>query len=111
MKISFEGIGENLVTFIGRDVKPGDPVKVSDAGTVSACAAGEAFDGFVAGLSGDYAGVILGGAVSVPYSGSAPGFGSVELCADGNGGVRSGSGSRCLVVDVDDVENSVTFII
>ena len=110
MKVSFEGIGEKLVTFIGKDVKTGDAVKVTDAGTVSACPEGEGFDGFVAGLSGEYAGVIIGGAVTVPYSGGAPGFGSTELCADGNGGVRSGKGVKCLVVDVDKTGETVTFI-
>lgn len=110
MKISFEGIGEKLVTFIGEKVKVGDAVKVSGAGTVSACSDGESFDGFVAGLSGEYAGVVIGGAVTAAYSGGAPGFGSVELCADGGGGVRSGKGVKCLVVDVDETDETVTFI-
>lgn len=111
MKISFEGIGEKLVTFIGDDVKVGDAVKVSGAGTVSACADGESFDGFVAGLSGEYAGVIIGGAVSAPFSGGTPAFGSAELCADGSGGVKPGKGGvKCLVVDVDEADGVVTFI-
>lgn len=111
MKISFEGIGEKLVTFMGKDVKAGDPVKVSGAGTVSPCSAGERFNGFAACVNGEYVGVIISGAVTSPYSDRAPDFGPVELCADGNGGVKaSGSGMPCLVVDLDEAEQTVTFI-
>ena len=110
MKISFEGIDEKIVTFIGKDVKAGEPVRVSDAGTVTACSNGQDFDGFVAGVTGEYAGVIIGGAVSASYSGSAPGFGSVALCADGSGGVKCGGSVKHLVVDVDETANIVTFI-
>lgn len=112
MKISFEGIGERTLTFIGEGVKAGDAVKVTGAGTVSPCGAGDAFDGFVTGLSGEYAGVVIGGAVTVPYSGAEPGFGRVELSADGGGGVAAAEsgGVKCLVVDVDSADKSVTFI-
>ena len=114
MKISFEGIGEKMATFIGEEVKPGQAVKVSGAGTVSACAAGESFDGFVAGLCGEYAGVVFGGAVTVRCSGGAPGFGRVTMTADGEGGVTAAGsgdeGTQCLVVDYDEAGETVTFI-
>lgn len=110
MKISFDGIGEKAVTFIGDGVKTGDAVKVTGAGTVSPCAAGEGFDGFAAGMRGEYAAVVIGGAVTVPYSGTAPGFGRVKLCADGEGGVTAGGDLTYLVVDVDEVDETVTFI-
>lgn len=112
MKISFEGIGDKTLTFIGSGVKAGDAVKVTGAGTVSPCAAGDGFDGFVTALSGEYAGVTIGGAVTAPYSGTAPGFGRAALCADGDGGVKTAEsgGIECLVVDVDSVGKSVTFI-
>lgn len=112
MKISFEGIGEKIVTFIGENVKVGDPVRVSGPGTVSVCSAGERFNGFVTGVNGEYAGVVIAGAVTAAYSDKAPDFGSVELCADGSGGVKSSSsGMTCLVVDLDETEQTVTFII
>lgn len=120
MKISFDGIGEQVATFIGDGVKAGDPVKVTGAGTVSPCGAGEAFDGFVAGMSGEYAAVVIGGAVTAPYSGEAPGFGRTLLCADGDGGVKTvdadaakaadTDGVKCLVVDVDEADKTATFI-
>ncbi len=109
------------MTFFADGVKAGDAVKVTGAGTVSTCGAGEGFDGFASGTRGEYAAVVLGGAVTVPYSGTAPGFGRVELYADGNGGVtvtgaadKDGaviaSGGEYLVVDVDTVDETVTFI-
>lgn len=130
MKISFEGIGEKAVTFIGDGVKEGDLVRVTGPGTVSTCGAGDGFDGFVAGLRGEYAAVVISGAVTAPFSGTAPGFGRVELFADGEGGVcvsggvkaasegdgaassgpAASGGLRCLVVDVDEIGETVTFI-
>lgn len=117
MKISFDGIGEKAVTFFGSGVEAGDLVRVTGPGTVSPCGAGELFDGFAAGMRGEYAAVVLSGAVTVPYSGAAPGFGRVELCADGKGGVSApgagktaSGGVKCLVVDVDEAGETVTFI-
>lgn len=112
MKISFEGIGQTSLTFIGSGVKHGEAVKVTGAGTVSPCAAGDDFDGFVTGVNGEYAGVVIRGAVSVPYSGTAPGFGRVALSADGDGGVKAVTtgGVKYLVVDVDSAAERVTFI-
>ncbi len=115
MKISFDGIGERAMTFIADGVKAGDAVKVTGAGTVSPCLAGEGFDGFASGTRGEYAAVVLGGAVTVPYSGTAPGFGRVELFADAGGGVtvsgaKDAEGGTYLVVDVDTVGETVTFI-
>lgn len=115
MKISFDGIGERAATFIADGVKAGDAVKVTGAGTVSPCAAGEAFDGFATGTRGEYAAVVLGGAVTVGYSGTAPEFGRTELFADGSGGVtvtggKDALGGEYLVVDVDTIDETVTFI-
>lgn len=110
MKISFDGIGEKTLTFIGDGVKRGDAVKVTGAGTVSPCASGESFDGFAGGTRGEYTAVVIAGAVTVPYSGTAPGFGRAALCADGSGGVTAGGDVKYLVVDVDETEQNVTFI-
>lgn len=120
MKISFDGIGERAMTFISDGVKAGDAVKVTGAGTVSPCLAGEGFDGFATGTRGEYAAVVIGGAVTAGYSGTAPGFGRAVLYADGDGGVTTtgakdengvtASGGEYLVVDVDTADETVTFI-
>ena len=45
MKVSFDGIGGKLVTFLNNQAKKGEVVKVSAAGTVSPCGSGDGFDG------------------------------------------------------------------
>ena len=77
MKVAFDGIGENMVTFEANGVKAGDLVKVSAQGTVAPCAA-----------SGD-----------VP-SGVTVGFGLFACGADGKL-AKGTSGRPGFVLDVD----------
>lgn len=110
MKVSFNGIGERLVTFISDGAKAGQVVKVSGAGTVAPCAAGDGFDGLALFVEGGYASVRLGGFVTAAYTGTAPGYGRVGLSADGSGGVKADtSGVSYLVVDKDTAAGTVTF--
>ena len=112
MKISFEEIGNWAATFACSDVSEGDMVKVSASGTVSACAASDAFCGVAAavGHGKDACSVILGGLVTAPYTGTAPAVGFSKLSADGNGGVQADtSGSPSLVVAVNTADQTVTF--
>lgn len=110
MKVSFNGIGEKLVTFINDGAEAGQVVKVSGAGTVAPCAEGERFEGLALFTEGGYAGVRLGGFVTAAYSGTAPGYGRATLAADGSGGVKvSETGASYLVVDKDTAAGTVTF--
>lgn len=110
MKVSFNGIGEKLVTFINEGAAADQMVKVSAAGTVSPCAEGEKFAGMAVFAEGGYASVRLGGFVTASYTGTEPGFGYVALVADGNGGVKTGEGGGSyLVVDKDTVKGTLTF--
>ena len=113
MNVSFDGIGLKPVTFICKDATAGQVVKVSGAGQVAACATGDAFDGIVAAVNGDYVSVMTDGFVTVSYTGTAPSVGRTALCADGKGGVKAdtagGKGDTKLVVGVDTVKNTVTF--
>lgn len=113
MNISFEGIGEKPVTFISADAEKGKMVKVSAAGTVSKCAAGDTFDGQALYVEGGYASVKLSGFVKATYTGTKPAVGRAYLLADGSGGVKTDStkaGDVKLVVDVDESAGTVTFI-
>jgi hypothetical protein len=112
MSISFEGIGQWAATFgCDGDVTEGQVVKISGNGAVSACASGDAFCGVAVsvGRDGGACSVVLGGLVTVPYTGTAPGLGWVKLAADGNGGVSAGQGRERLAVDVDTAGQTVTF--
>jgi hypothetical protein len=112
MNVSFEGIGERLVTFLASSVTKGHVVKVSAAGTVSECSAGDAFDGVCLFTDSGTAAVRLGGFVTVGYSSTAPGYGRAILVADGSGGVKTAeSGDTYVVVDKDTTAKTVTIIL
>ena len=100
MNVSFEEIGRMAVTFAQDGCESGQVCKVSENGTVAPCAAGEKFCGIVEGVRGDFAAVQVAGFATVAVSGSV-GVGYVNLCADGQGGVKAGSGREYLVVSVN----------
>lgn len=100
MNVSFEEIGRMAVTFARNGCEAGQVCKVNANGTVAPCAAGDKFCGIVEGVRGGFAAVQLAGFASVTVS-SPMNVGYVALCADGNGGVKSGSGREYLVVSVD----------
>ena len=113
MKISFDGIGQWAATFAcSGDVAEDQVVKISGNGEVSACADGDGFCGMAAVVGSDSAAcaVVLGGMVSVPYTGTAPALGWSGLAANGTGGVKADSaGHEYLVADVDESGMLVTF--
>lgn len=112
--VSFEGIGQWSATFACTDLQEGQVVKISGNGEVGKCADGEAFCGVVntVGRDGEACGVVLGGMVTVPYTGSAPALGWSGLAADGNGGVKADSaGVKVLVAAVDESAMNVTFVL
>ena len=109
MNVSFNGIGDGLVTFANQNATRGAVVKVSAAGTVASCAAGEAFDGVAVYVDGAYAGVRMGGFVTVTYSGTVPAIGRGILAANGNGGVKTAeSGDTYLIVAQDTAAKTIT---
>ena len=108
MNVSFEEIGRMAVTFAQSGCESGQVCKVSGSGTVAPCAAGEKFCGVVEGVRGDYAAGQMEGFLEVAVSGSV-GTGYVNLCADGKGGVKAGTGREYLVVSLD--ENAGTAVI
>lgn len=111
MKISFEGLGENMATFwngAGNAGIQGQPVKLSDNGTVTTCGAGERFAGVAAFAGEESAAVQLCGYVKLACSGTLPEVGYVNLMADGNGGVTVGAaGGEYLVLEVDSADGTV----
>lgn len=115
MKGSFDGIGQWAATFTcAKDIAEGEMVKVSENGAVTACADGDKFAGqaAVVGRDGAACSVVLGGMVTVPYTGSAPALGWSNLSANGTGGVKTAaSGREHLVVDVDATGMLVTFVL
>ncbi len=116
MNVSYEGIGQwSVCSVCGTGVEAGKLVKISDAGTVSGCNAGDAFAGTVMAVArdGKACAVALGGMVTAEYTGTAvPALGWAGLSADGTGGVKADSAGRTyLVVEVDDIAKTVTFVL
>ena len=112
MNVSFNGIGDKLVTFLNNGAEKGEVVKVSAAGTVAPCSDDDVFDGVAVFVDGGYAGVRLRGFVTVSYSGAAPSVGHSLLLADGSGGVAvdNSDGRDYLVVDVDTTAKTATIL-
>lgn len=103
MKVSFEGIGEMVATFeISGAVAPGDMVKLSEDGKVSACADGDEFIGLAVTVREGFAGVQFAGMAQVSCDEELT-CGWKNLVADSKGGVKAGTagGREYLVVAVD----------
>ncbi len=105
MNVSFAGFGERIATFETAGVIPaGTPVKMSANGTVTACAAGDAFIGIAVSQRGDFVGVQLKGYRNAAITGSVS-LGWAQLVADGSGGVKAAgedaTGVNVLVVSTD----------
>ena len=104
MAISFEAIGERMVTFAaGTGLKEGKVCKVTANGTVGACGKDDSFIGVVSSVRGGAANVVMGGYVEVSYAGTtAPALGYAVLATDEDGEVvPAPPGRTCLVVSVD----------
>lgn len=116
MKVSFEGIGESVVTFYNAEesgAAAGAPVKMSGNGEVSTCGDGERFFGVALAGEGDFAAVQTGGYIEISYSGTAPTAGFNSLAADGAGGVKTvaAGGGEFLVIEVDETNKILGIIL
>lgn len=108
MKAAFEEIGRMSATFAVTGGESGQVCKITANGTVCPCADGDKFCGVLEGIRGGFAGVQLEGFAELKYSGTAPALGYVNLCANGTGGVKTGSGNAYLAVSVDTANKTVT---
>lgn len=117
MTVSFEGIGERVVTFYNtgeteKAAAAGVPVTMSGSGEVRACAAGERFMGIALAADGSFAAVQTAGYVKAPCSGTTPAPGYVRLAAGTGGTVTENSaGGEYLVLDADTAAGTVGFIL
>jgi hypothetical protein len=100
MNVSFEEIGRLAVTFAAEgELGAGQVCMVSQNGTVAACAADGAFCGVTEGVRNGFAAVQVAGFAAVRCAEDVA-VGYVNLCADGNGGVKAGGENKYLVVSV-----------
>lgn len=116
MKVSHEGIGENVVTFYNNTEHPvsaGEPVKMSANGEVCACENGDKFFGICIACDTDFTAVQTQGYIKLGYTGeTVPTVGFVTFTADGKGkAVVNAEGREFLVVDVDKADASVGIVL
>ncbi|MBQ7541177.1 MAG: hypothetical protein IJT44_02680 [Clostridia bacterium] len=113
MNLSANGFLQAALTMQAADTIPsGTTVKLTDNFTASAAENGDAFVGVVLTCSGALCAVQMRGAVTLPYSGTAPSVGPAVLVSDGDGGVKSAeSGTSVCVLAVDTVRGTLTCIL
>ena len=112
MKVSFEGIGEQVVSFAADGTVKGAFVKMSDNGEVTACSAEDNFIGFCIDEDNGFASVLTHGYIKCAYTGEdAPAVGYGLLTADTDGKVTaSEDGREYLILEVDTTAETVGFI-
>ena len=112
MKVSFEGAGEQVLSFMkASGVEKGSLVKLSANATVAKCAAGDNFAGVCIKADDSFADVKTAGYVELGYTGTAPAVGYAKLTADGDGNVKTvDTGREYLVISVDSAAAVVGFI-
>lgn len=100
MNISFNGFGENTVTFEADESlnAAGVPVRITEDGKVAPCAEGDLVCGVAVNVREGFAAVQLKGYVSLPAEGSV-GYGWQNITATADGKVQtSDNGTQVLVV-------------
>lgn len=114
MKVSFDGIGQEVVTFAvneGAPAEAGRAVEMSGSGEVKAAEAGAPFMGICKQVRGGFAAVQTRGAVTCAYAGENPVVGYGKLAAAENGVAVNGAGREYLILSVDAAEQTVTFVL
>ena len=112
MKVSFEGVGEQVLSFMKvSGVEKGSLVKLSANATVAKCAAGDNFAGVCIKADDSFADVKTAGYVELGYTGTAPAVGYAKLTAAGDGKVKTAdTGREYLIIKVDSAAAVVGFI-
>ena len=108
MKVSFEGVGEQVLSFEkASGTEKGVFVKVSANNTVAA----DNFAGYCIDTADGFAVVKTHGYIEVGYTGTAPAVGFAKLAADVGGKVKKAdTGREYLVIKVDSTAATVGFI-
>lgn len=109
MNVSFNGFGENVVTFeVQGTVNAGDPVMVTSSGKVAA--ASGSFCGVCVNVRNGYAAVQIRGYMRFPYT-TAPQAGYAKLSALGGKVSADADGREYLVLDVDSAAGTFGMIL
>ena len=110
--ISNKGFNEKSITlYIEEGANVGEPVTISAANTAKASAEGDNFAGILINQRNGCGAVQVEGYASVTYTGTAPALGRTNVCANGSGGIKTGTTGRTVLVLNVNEENSTAEII
>ena len=116
MKVSFEGVNEQVLSFKSASTTDGalvgKPVKMSANLTVAGCSANDVFVGFGIHDEDGFAEVMTHGFVKCAYTGdTAPAVGyGILACASASAVKPASAGNRVLILSVDTTNKIVGFI-
>lgn len=111
MKVSFEGIGEQVISFKNASAAKGNFVKMSAGGTVAPCSAADDFIGVCLKADSGFADVQTAGYVECGYTDTAPSVGYGILVASTAGKVKTAqTGREHLIIKVDTTNGIVGFM-
>lgn len=97
--ISNKGFNEGIITlYVETDTSVGIPVVMTESHTCGSAADGDTFIGVLANERAGVGAVQVCGYVKLPYSGTDPELGVIEIAADGNGGIKQMSGGKKVTV-------------
>ena len=116
MSFSYQGYGENILTFKSKLTKVGLPVTITRENEVIQASAESDFIGVTCYADGNMVGVIIDGYIEMPYTGVAPSFGCTYLVSNGSNGVKSPGSSTTSkhsvrVLKIDPSSSTVGFIL
>ena len=104
---------KEITLYTEENVKPGMPVMLTENYSAILPAAGSRFIGICTSVRGNYISVAVTGVVTAPFTGSGLNIGYAKVSPDGNGKIKSDStsGTEILVLEVNEYEKLVTFIL
>ena len=113
--ISYRGFNSSALTFESEaDFTKGAPIGFNSEGVCAQAEKDDAFIGICVSVRGSLVTAQMEGFVEAAYTGEAPAYGWVKLCADGNGGVAVSTEDGVplyRVIEVDAENNKVGFIL
>lgn len=114
MSIAYNGVGKVVATFeCFSNVEVGDLVVISQSKKVARALKGNQFAGVCVSKNGNYVGVQIKGAITMPYNSVIP-VGYVGIVAEDNNKIKHNTDANALkflVVETDIENKFATFII
>lgn len=114
MSVKYDGYNTNCLTMVNYNAKVGYPISVDTKGRACNAELGKPFIGICVSVRGDTAVIQTHGYMEAKYS-QKPGYGVFGVTAGAGGTINTAefatAGRAALIVDIDEVNNTVGFIL